>query len=214
MPCVCGFAGTKLARHQKSCKVFEWHGKYQSLQEAHSAQVAELTAENERLVRELNSEKARPIVNNTTVVHDNRTINILPYGEEPVPARKDVLPLLYNPERSVARYIEMKHFSSRETANMRIPNKRARTMQLVEQGRDGTKRWVDVDRRETIERVTEVNLIELTDVQDAEQVPVWREWYQRRGLKGDGYDRTDAWRRLGASVENLLLSQRDGNVVA
>ena len=130
-----------------------------------------------------------------------------------MPERKDVLPLLYNPERSVARYIEMKHFSSRETANMRIPNKRARTMQLVEQGRDGTKRWVDVDRKQTIDKVTEENLIELTDVQDAEKVAVWKDWYVNRGLKGEGYDRTEAWRRLGTSVENLLLSQREGNVV-
>ena len=130
-----------------------------------------------------------------------------------MPERKDVLPLLYNPERSVARYIEMKHFSSRETANMRIPNKRARTMQLVEQGRDGTKRWVDLDRKETIDKVTEENLIELTDMQDAEKVAVWRDWYVNGGLNGEGYDKTAAWRRLGTSVENLLLSQREENVV-
>ena len=178
------------------------------------AEIARLQTENARLTEELAAERARPIVTTTNIVNnDNRTINILPYGEEPVPERKDVLPLLYNPERSVARYIEMKHFSSRETANMRIPNKRARTMQLVEQSRDGTKRWVDVDRKETIDKVTEENLIELTDVQDAEKVAVWRDWYMNRGLNAEGYDKTAAWRRLGMSVENLLLSQREGNMV-
>jgi hypothetical protein len=228
MSCECGYKNVNnMSRHLRACVARSFAVQLQQLTEEglrktrrFESEIERLKLENAALTQNLAAERARPIVNNTTmnntttvVNNDNRTVNILPYGEEPLPKRQDVLPLLYNPERSVARYIEMKHFSSRETANMRIPNKRARTMQLVEQARDGTKRWVEVDRKETIDKLTEENLIELTDMQDAAKVPVWREWYVNRGFNSDGYERTDAWRKLGTSVENLLLSQRNGNLL-
>ena len=51
-----------------------------------------------------------------------------------------VLPILRSGENSVARYIELKHFSKPETSNMRIQNKRSRTMQIVEESARGAAR--------------------------------------------------------------------------
>jgi hypothetical protein len=148
---------------------------------------------------------------NGNVIH--QTINVVAYGNEPLPDCSEVLPILRPPEGSVARYIQLKHFRNPETSNMRIPNKRARTMQVVEEDANNQLRWTEKDKKRMIEKNVEDHLDELTETHGAEQVAIWKHWYRGSGLADPGYDNTDAWKRIQADVENMLMSQRAENVL-
>ena len=165
----------------------------------------ELTRQNDALIRK-NEELGSTTINVTNNLTNN--INIIAYGHEPTPDLKDVLSLLRPPEESVARYIELKHFSRPETSNMRISNKRSKTMQVVEEDVNRRLRWREKDRKATIEKLVEHNLEELVDVHGAEKVFLWKSWYKSTGLADAGYDKTDAWKRVNNDVENMLISQR------
>tara|TARA_B110001450_G_scaffold240178_1_gene248705 strand:- start:425 stop:880 length:456 start_codon:yes stop_codon:yes gene_type:complete len=139
-----------MARHKRTCKVLKL-----SILENENAR---LLAENERLVHENaelharldESRNARPNVHNNNV-----TVNVLAYGQEPLPSMEEVLAILKPPENSVAKYIELKHFRRVETANLRIRNKRSRTMQVVEEDASKRLRWTEKDRKK---QMVEANL--------------------------------------------------------
>ena len=156
------------------------------------------------MTKEIEELRQRP----TTVHNYDINVNILAHGQEPLPDTRDVLSLLRPPEESVARYIELKHFSRPETSNMRISNKRSKTMQVVEEDVNRRLRWREKDRKATIEKLVEHNLEELVDVHGAEKVFLWKSWYKSTGLADAGYDKTDAWKRVNNDVENMLISQR------
>ena len=215
-PCVCGYnIVPHIARHKRTCKVL----KVSTLESENarlSAENARLLAENARLIHE-NSEltarldesrNARPNVQNNNV-----TVNIMAYGQEPLPSVEEVLEILKPPENSVARYIELKHFRRPETANLRIRNKRSRTMQVVEEDMSKRLRWTEKDRKKMIERLVEANLDELTETHGAERVAIWRGWYKRTGLDRDGFDKTYEFKRIQDDVERMLLSQGEMNMV-
>lgn len=85
----------------------------------------------------------------------------------------------------------MKHFRRLETANIRIPNKRGRTIQVVEEDQNGKRRrWVDKDRKEMLSKITDTSLDELTELYNAEGDFGWNEWFEKNGLKDAGYDKT------------------------
>ena len=169
-PCVCGYnIVPHMARHKRTCNIL----KMSVLESEHarlSAENARLLAENERLVQENaelharldESRNARPNVQNNNV-----TVNILAYGEEPLPSVEEVLAILKPPENSVAKYIELKHFRRPETANLRIRNKRFRTMQVVEEDTSKRLRWTEKDRKKMIEQMVEANLDELIETHGA-----------------------------------------------
>ena len=147
---------------------------------------------------------ARPtITNNNTIV--------LALGKEPLPSATDVMGILRPPERSVARYIELKHFAQPETCNVRITNKRARTLQVVAVDGSNTLRWTEREKKHVIEELVEVSLDELASAHGAKKVAAWEYWYRKSGLAHDGYEKTAAWRKVNADVENLILTQRDDN---
>ena len=204
LKCLCGYHTTKkwvLERHVKTCTVrlTERNEELTRINEELATKVGELTSKIEELERR-----------GTTInVTNNLTnINIIAYGQEPTPNLKDVLPLLRPPEESVARYIELKHFSRPETSNMRISNKRSKTMQVVEEDVNRRLRWREKDRKATIEKLVEQNLEELVDLHGAEQIFLWKNWYRSTGLSDAGYDKTGAWKRVNNDVENMLISQR------
>lgn len=215
-PCVCGYnIVPHMARHKRTCNIL----KMSVLESEHarlSAENARLLAENERLVQENaelharldESRNARPNVQNNNV-----TVNILAYGEEPLPSVEEVLAILKPPENSVAKYIELKHFRRPETANLRIRNKRFRTMQVVEEDTSKRLRWTEKDRKKMIEQMVEANLDELIETHGAERVASWRNWYQRSRLDQAGYDKTEEFKRIQEDVENMLMSQGATNVI-
>lgn len=210
-----------MARHKKSCKVLridqvQTENVRLMAENGHlSSENARLLAENERLAHEtteLNarldeSRKARPSVNN------NLTINILAYGNEPLPKIGEVLQILKPPEESIARYIELKHFRNPETANLRIRNKRSGTIQIVQEDAKKRLRWTEKDKKEMIEQLVERNLDELTDTHGAERIEKWRNWYEKAGLDKNGFEKTDAWKRINNDVERMILTQSNANIV-
>ena len=238
--CVCGYnTVAALARHKRTCKVIAWHAKCQAAQAKNDElekelvelkadhlrektallqEIAELREAKSRIpkleekVTELRgrldeSRKARPNV-------QNMTINILPYGQEVPLTMEQVRPLMNLPSESVPRYVEMKHFQRPETANIRIPNKRGRTIQVVEEDKDGKRRrWVDKDRQEILSKITDASLDELIEHYNAGNDVLWNKWFENNGLKDEGYDKTETFRQLVRKVENVITSQRSHNVV-
>lgn len=212
MSCVCGYKSvSQIARHKKGCKHFAIHAIEQKYRDA-KEECETYRVENQELRKQLGELKgrleearsARPNVNN------NVTINIIPFGEEVRLPMEAVKPLMRSPSESVPRYIEMKHFRHRETANIRIPNKRGRTIQVVEQNSNG-KRWVDKDRKEMLSQLTDTSLDELIEYYDAEKDVMWNNWFKKSRLNDDGYDKTDTFREIVRKVENVITSQRAEN---
>ena len=224
--CVCGYTVTAhMARHQRTCKKFAM----QTLETANAEYAfknKELVAENERLsaeneelqckVAELNarldeSRNSRPNVNN---VNNNVTINMVPYGQEERLTNEQVRRILSSiPSESVPKYIEMKHFHRPEHSNIRITNKRGRTLQVVEEDSNKRLRWVDKDRREMLAAITDASLDELIDQFDAEKYRTWNDWFETSGLKDEGYDKTDAFKEIMKKVENMITSQSPKNAL-
>jgi hypothetical protein len=210
MKCECGYSTSlkyNFTRHQSKCVANQLALKNAELCSEIAFlkdKIGELTAENAELRR-----------SSTTInVTNNNNINIVAYGQEPVPELQDVLKILRPPERSVARYIELKHFAHPETSNLRIKNKRSRTMQVVEKDASKRLRWTEKDKKRMIEKLVEENLEELTETHGAEQVLLWKQWYRSNGLANDGYDKTEAWKRMNNDVEDMLISQRENNVLS
>ena len=147
----------------------------------------------------------------TTIHYNNNSVNvsILAYGNEPLPDTKDVRKILLPPETSIARYIALKHFRDPSTSNLRISNKKSKTIQVVEPDVNSQLRWTEKNRKEMIEKLVDENLDELTETHGAPKVEQWRRWYESSGLEEPGYDKTDAYKRIERDVENMLLSQRN-----
>jgi hypothetical protein len=152
------------------------------------------------------------MINNSITINDS-VINLCAYGEEPLPDRQEVRALLRQPESSITRYVQMKHFRQAETSNMRISNKKSRTMQVIEKDANDQLRWMEKDKKRMIEKIVEDNLEELVDTHGASNVANWKNWYHGSGLSNEGYDATNAWKQINVDVHNMLLSQREHNVV-
>jgi hypothetical protein len=204
--CECGHASnTHMARHMRTCVARPFALRAMQLAEENRGLCLEVS----RLTAEIAELRRRP----TTIVN-NGVINVVAYGHEPKPDTRDVLPILRPPERSVTRYIEMKHFRNPSTANMRISNKRMRTMQVVEEDASRRLRWTEKDRKQMIDRMLEDNLEELIAAHGAERVASWKQWYHSCGLAQAGYEQTHTWKRVQEDIQNMLLSQKSSNVVS
>ena len=224
--CPCGFNRTvkfNVERHMLTCKtvkaatmdvdeaaVAELKQSLAAkdlLLNAANARADSLASENEELkqqVRELKKRKSGSVTNIT----NNINVNILAYGSEPLPDAQDVRKILLPPETSVARYIALKHFRDPSTSNLRISNKKAKTIQVFEPDVNSQLRWTEKDRKEMIEKMVDENLDELMETHGAAKLAQWRRWFESSGLEEPGYDKTDAYKRIERDVENMLLSQK------
>ena len=192
-----------MRRHIQNCTARPFAIRVKELEQALSekqSEIDKLTAENEEL-------RKRP----TTINYNNNSVNvnILAYGQEPLPDTRDVRNILLPPETSVARYIALKHFRDPSTCNLRISNKKSKTLQVVEPDINNTLRWTEKNRKEMIEKMVDENLDELTERHGATKIERWRRWYVSSGLEEPGYDKTDAYKRMEQDVENMLMSQRN-----
>tara|TARA_B110001450_G_scaffold11688_1_gene11348 strand:- start:1603 stop:2259 length:657 start_codon:yes stop_codon:yes gene_type:complete len=168
-----------------------------------------LQSENDRLTKEIEELRKRPTTINNYNNNNSVNVSILAYGSEPLPDAQAVRSILLPPENSVARYIALKHFRDPSTSNLRISNKKSKTMQVVEPDVNNDLRWTEKNRKEMIEKMVDENLDELTEAHGAAKVERWRRWYETSGLEETGYDKTEAYKRIERDVENMLLSQRN-----
>lgn len=191
-----------MRRHIQNCTARPFALRVKELEQTLSekqAEIDKLTAENEEL-------RQRP----TTINYNNSVnVNILAYGQEPLPDARDVRNILLPPENSVARYIALKHFRDPSTSNLRISNKKSKTIQVVEPDVNNALRWTEKNRKEMIEKMVDDNLDELTETHGASKLERWKRWYKSSGLEDSGYDKTDAYKRIQQDVENMLLSQKN-----
>ena len=202
--CECGYVSTtkNMARHTRTCTARPFALRVKELEQMLSdkqTEIDKLTAENDEL-------RKRP----TTINYNNSVnVNILAYGQEPLPDTQDVRKILLPPETSIARYIALKHFRDPSTSNLRISNKKSKTIQVFEPNVNNYLQWMEKDRKEMIEKLVDENLDELTEIHGAAKVEQWKRWYETSGLEDPGYDKTDAYKRIERDVENMLLSQRN-----
>tara|TARA_B110001450_G_scaffold79537_1_gene75431 strand:- start:5599 stop:6240 length:642 start_codon:yes stop_codon:yes gene_type:complete len=203
--CVCGYVSTtkNIARHIRTCTARPFAIRNKELEQALSEKQAEI----DKLTKENGELRGRP----TTINYNNNSVNvnILAYGQEPLPNTHDVRNILLPPETSIARYIALKHFRDPSTSNVRISNKKAKTIQVVEPDVNSQLRWTEKNRKEMIEKMVDENIDELTETHGAAKVERWRRWYETSGLEEPGYDKTDTYKRIERDVENMLLSQRN-----
>ena len=222
MSCVCGYMGTtkaNLLRHKDKCRQYVIHlfeeerRVLQSERDSYKAEAESLRAQVCELEGRLDEARnARPTQN---VTNQNVTINIVPYGQEEPLTKAQVRSILSSiPSESVSKYIEMKHFSKPESANIRIPNKRGRTLQVVEEDVQKRRRWVNKDRKEMLTAITDASLDELIEKFDAEKYMGWNNWFESSGLKDEGYDKTDAFKEIMKKVDNIITSQNPSNDIA
>jgi regulator of replication initiation timing len=223
MACVCGYNTTnQIARHQKTCKKFAIQTLEtrcnDALQKCSTLETdnERLCTDNEQLRNEITELKTRldECRNSRPNVQNNVTINIVPYGREEPLTNAQVRSILSSiPSESVPRYIQMKHFRRPEHSNIRITNKRGRTLQIVEEDSNKRLRWVDKDRKTMLSAITDSSLEELIDRFDAEKYKIWNNWFETSGLKDEGYDKTDAFKEIMSKVENMITSQSPKNVL-
>lgn len=203
--CECGYVTTtkNMARHIRTCTARPFAIRNKELEQV----LSEKQAENDRLVKEIEELRKRP----TTINNYNNSVNvnILAYGQEPLPDTRDVRSILLPPENSVARYIALKHFRDPSTCNLRISNKKSKTIQVVEPDVNNDLRWTEKNRKEMIEKMVDENLDELTETHGAARLERWKRWYQSSGFEEPGYDKTEAYKRIQQDVENMLLSQKN-----
>jgi hypothetical protein len=192
-----------MRRHIQNCTARPFAIRNKELEQA----LSEKQTENDRLTKEIQELRKRP----TTINNYNNSVNvsILAYGSEPLPDAQAVRSILLPPENSVARYIALKHFRDPSTSNLRISNKKSKTMQVVEPDVNNDLRWTEKNRKEMIETMVDGNLDELTETHGAAKVERWRRWYESSGLEEPGYDRAEAYKRIEREVENMLLSQKN-----
>ena len=192
-----------MRRHIQTCTARPFAIRNKELEQALSEKQAEI----DKLTKENDELRRRP----TTINYNNNSVNvnILAYGQEPLPNTHDVRNILLPPETSIARYIALKHFRDPSTSNVRISNKKAKTIQVVEPDVNSQLRWTEKNRKEMIEKMVDENIDELTETHGAAKVERWRRWYETSGLEEPGYDKTDTYKRIERDVENMLLSQRN-----
>ena len=231
MSCPCGYAvSAHMARHKRSCQVYQWNTKVTTLTARLKDAESKLKCKDKELcekdkaiaslTEQLANERDKPrVINNITNNGDTNitNINLFVYGQEPSLAVGDVHRMIDScilPIETVPRYIQMKHFSRPETHNIRLPNKRGRTIQVVEFDSKRRKRWVDKDRRQMLEKITEEGVNDLVDHYDAERSKRWNAWYESSGLKEENFEKTEVFREMTKKVEDVMTSNRAQNIIA
>lgn len=212
--CVCGYSCyAHLARHKKTCKAFQIH----KLSEENML-LKQRNIELENRVNELLTKIAtepKTVINYNNNYNNYNILNIQDFNSTSLPNSeqvKRILGAVYSLDsaaESVPKYIKLKHFSNENTRNIRIPNVRGKTIQVIESDANGKKQWAHKDKKRMLEELTDTNLEELVDEYGATKVAKWREWYNGTVNK-DGYDKTQEWKDLVNRVERALLDNRSG----
>ena len=221
--CVCGYTSSAhIARHKKKCKDYSFHlqileknQEIELLKRLSNCTDTALFEENRKL-REKNEKLEQRIEELTSSlmrepkINQINILNIQPFSLTKLPDMKRVRNMLdtVTAADSVPKYIKLKHFNCTETQNIRIPNLRGNTIQVLEADETtGEKKWTNHNRHEMLDLLTDRNLRELHEEFGADKIRKWREWYKTIPL--EGYDKNVEWRDLVRKVECLLMDQRN-----
>lgn len=221
MPCGTTCSKANLARHKNTCKACEviktlkkeyedLHKSYIALQTTEQSkhilnmentitELRQLCKEKDDLLKEQCNVDKRQKVNVDTII---------PFGLEPHVCAKEVKAILSQPTTSVSKYIELRHFKNKETGNIRIPNKRGNTCQVVKDSENNKKRWVEQDKKGQLINITESALDELRERYQAEKISIWKNWYVNNKLDQDGFDTTREFKNILQQVEHVILTNR------
>ena len=166
-------------------------------------------------IKKLKKEKSPSMtIHNMTMNTTNMTanMNITPYNRTPLPDETKVKRMLDeikttdHAKESLPKYIKLKHFEKDETRNIRLPNVRGNTVQVVETTEDG-KKWVEKNKKDVLDEMTDKGMNELIDF-GAECISTWNDWYTKSNLDKDGYDKTTEFKNLKERNELLLRNER------
>lgn len=143
-----------------------WKRQVESLEQDKKNLVEQLVAKDEQLVAKDKqieeliqvAKKPRTVVQNTT---NNWTVDasVNCYGKEKLDhiSDKDIRRILANPATAVAEFIKLKHKKEPSNANVRCPNLKRATYQVVVPDEDGTKQWEYRPKGVVLEDLYETN---------------------------------------------------------
>ena len=236
--CPCGFKSPikfTVERHLKTCKTLraasmevdeaalvdlkQSLAAKELLLSAANARVDALESEVDRLTkenRELKKRKSGSVTNITNHITVNLpAFHIFSSGlgkgmisrDYSLPDRALVQSLLRDPASAIPKYIEAKYFAT-QTPSIVLPNVKKPELRVVEKGRDGERRWVTVDKGETIESMIDRGFEELEENYNAKRVKPYANWIEREQLEEDGFDKTPAYKRVKKDVEMVIMNSR------
>ena len=191
----------------------------EELREEFGQQVAQLTQQVQSLqggnVGSVAGNNVFNISNNSNSNNSNsnnsnsNNVTLIPFKQTPIPeTTKELIRSLQlnHPEHVVSNYIMQKHFADSNTANVRLGNKRAKTMQVWDKDANDNCCWIEKNRKETIQKLAADNLEEIVDVHHADkQNAAFGAWVDR--LPEEGLNKAPAWRATTDNVENTLITQ-------
>ena len=173
--CECNYTTLDISswsRHQKTCYLKKsstdehWKRQVESLEQDKKNLHEQLVAKDEQLVAKDKqieeliqvAKKPRTVVQNTT---NNWTVDasVNCYGKEKLDhiSDKDIRRILTNPATAVAEFIKLKHKKEPSNANVRCPNLKRATYQVVVPDEDGTKQWEYRPKGVVLEDLYETN---------------------------------------------------------
>lgn len=184
--CICGktVRSDHLEKHQQRCSALL---------------ITNLNTKIEEQRREI--EKQRLEIQELKNAHK---VIFIPFRSTNLPASKKVKVLLNsltieNTPHSIPEYIKLKHFNDKKTHNIRIKNEDS--IEII----DNSQTWIEKDRTEMIDDLTDKALTELIEEFDAETYDIFNTWYKRERLSEKGYDKTPAFKEMLQLMERLLI---------
>lgn len=222
LKCVCEYNTSdrsNFKRHQKRCRrthrdeVDSMRSTLAKTQLVLEQRELELHQYRKKIFRlESHIEKLR--ATHPTLVRDCNIFvtNVFPYAtESAVVPREKVHTMLsmVSPSESIPRFVQLKHFCGPLAArNIYLPNRRGKTVLVVEAAENGQTKWVHKDRRGTVDEMLERNLIELRNSYSAENIWAWKEWLMMSGLSTVQRRSTSAWKEQMTKLDLILVNHQ------
>lgn len=169
--CECGYStqhSGNWSTHKRTCKVLNEsneNSRVASLEKQLEAKDQQLAAKDEHYQKELAAKdeqikeliKRPRVVNNTTNNYVDASINC--YGKESVDhiTSQQIQALLTNPSTAVPELIKLKHKRVASNKNVRCPNKKRATYQVVVPDGEGNKQWENRPKGDVLEDLYDAN---------------------------------------------------------
>lgn len=169
--CTCGYTTSHRgawSTHKRTCRVLNEsseNSRITSLEKDKEDLKQQLAAKDEHYQKELAAKdeqikeliKRPRVVNNTTNNYVDASINC--YGKESVDhiTSQQIQALLSNPSTAVPELIKLKHKRVASNRNVRCPNKKRATYQVVVPDDEGNKQWENRPKGDVLEDLYDAN---------------------------------------------------------
>lgn len=163
-------------RHQEALAGAEQHdAAIQAMEARMESQYSELSAKVEKLEAQQQSlvpAKQTTISNNT--INNTININVYAFEDTPLPKKKDVMPLLKEPQQALPRYFHRKHLLDPRARNIKLVGDDK--MSIYSTDRSGVRKWTTRDRKPMLTEIVERLIDDLTHTFATPRDDGWKQW--------------------------------------